>query len=154
MEVVDISLAGISFKASTEWMFFPYESFILARRDSKKGLLKISLAEHRNGKAVEAEELMDAAQGFVSQKKLPPPFDVKEPYPGSYLFGGASYKIREKNRDFLTRVYYFSRGNDLLFATYGCPWENREDEQVREELNQCEKMILSVKFADRREPVV
>lgn len=154
MEVVDIHLAGISFKASTEWMFFPYESFILARRDSKKGILKISLAEHLNGKAAEPAELLNAAQGFLSPKELPPPFDVKEPYPGSYLFGGASYKIREKSRDFLTRVYYFSRGNDLLFATYGCPWECREDEQVREELNQCEKMILSVKFVNQYEPAV
>jgi hypothetical protein len=147
MEVVDINLAGISFKASTEWMFFPYEHFILARRDSKKGILKISLAEQTNGHAVTPSDLLRAAQKFISRGKLPAPFDVKEPYPGSYLFGAASYKIREKDRDYMTRVYYFSRGNDLLFATYGCPWDFREDEQVREEMSQCEKMILSVKFA-------
>ena len=69
MEVVDINLAGISFRASTEWMFFPYEHFILARRDSKKGILKISLAEQTNGHAVTPSDLLRSARHAWPGKK-------------------------------------------------------------------------------------
>lgn len=148
MDTVEICLGGLIFKATPEWMFFPYENFILARRDSQKRILKIALAESQNGRSPSAGELFEAARGFVSRGKLSEPFDVKEPQPGAYLFGAASFKITEKNRDYLTRVLYLSRGKDMVFATYGCPWERREEEPVQQELYQCEKMILSVRFGD------
>lgn len=153
MEVVEINLGGINFKASTEWMFFPYENFILARRDSQKGILRISLAENTNGKKPTPAGLLKAAQQFISREELPAPFEIKEPNGTSYLFGAASYRLREKQRDFFTRVFYLSREKDLLFAVYGCPWENRDEEPVREELSQCEKMLLSIKFTGTPEPL-
>lgn len=152
MDTVEICLGGIVFKATREWMFFPYENFILARRDSQKGILKIALAESSNSRSPSAGGLFETARGFVSRENLPEPFDVKEPQPGAYLFGAASFKISEKNRDYLTRVLYLSRGKDMIFATYGCPWERREEEAVQQELYQCEKMILSVRFASRETP--
>ncbi len=148
MDTVEICLGGLIFKATPEWMFFPYDNFILARRDSQKGILKIALAESQNGRSPSAGELFETARGFVSREKLSEPFDVKEPQPGAYLFGAASFKITEKNRDYFTRVLYLSRGKDMVFATYGCPWECREEEPVQQELYQCEKMILSVRFGD------
>jgi hypothetical protein len=153
MEVVEINLGGISFNASTEWMFFPYENFILARRDSQKGILRISLAENTKGKKTTPADLLKTARQFVSRDELPAPFDIKEPNGASYLFGAASYKISEKQHDFFTRVFYLARDNDLLFAVYGCPWEDRDEEPAREELNQCERMLLSVKFTEREQPL-
>lgn len=146
MDAVEICLGGITFKATPEWMFFPYENFILARRDSQKGILKMALAESLNGRPPSAGELFENARHFVSREKLPEPFDVKEPQPGPHLFGAASFKLTQKNRHYLTRVLYLSRGKNMIFATYGCPWECREDEPVQQELYQCEKMILSVRF--------
>ena len=145
MKFVNVSLCGITFHIPNEWLFFPSDKFILAKHDAQVGLLKIALAENGRHDASE-EEMLAQASSFLSRQKLTSPFDTVHHENGTSKYGAASYRIQENKRDFLARLMYLIRGENVLLAAYGCDWANKDTPAVREELRQCELMIRSAKF--------
>ena len=153
MELVDIRIGGIHFKASEEWIFHPTENFILARHDSQKGILKISIAETEHTDVTDRTLLLQEAESLISSDQPLEPFDAWNEEREGSLIGAASYHVFKDDHQYLTRLWYVVQGRNMVIATYGCPWELRKNKNVQEELQQCEQMILTVKFAEPQHEV-
>ncbi|NIT53732.1 MAG: hypothetical protein GWO41_13600 [candidate division Zixibacteria bacterium] len=150
MAIADVTISGVTFKAPSEWQFVPTEDFILARRDSRIGIFRISVMDSSTLINQTADELLKTAEKFFVNSKNPEPFDIKRPIPDASVFGAATYKVKESKRDFLTRIWYHSKSENLIFAAYGCPWHQRNEEVTQTELQECERMILTVQFGKEK----
>lgn len=151
MEIVDIRIGGITFKASDEWIFHPTENFILARHDAQKGILKILVGEMESQESSSSEELLKAASRFLSREENLELLEDDLYQEGDIFFGSANYSVIKENKKFFTRIWYVVQGKNMVVATYGCPWEIRGDAAVQEELRQCEDMMKTVQFSTTQE---
>ena len=145
MEWVRISFGTSSLKTTREWQFFPIERFILARPDTRVGLLKISPAENSPQLSPSADDLFRSMEKLIAATPLSAPFDVRKPQSNDPLFGAASYKIHSNQQDFFTRAWFLSRDRHITFATYGCPWATYQTDAAQREIYQCEQMVLSIR---------
>ncbi|GEM_PF-3590810 len=146
MELVDIRIGGITFKSSLEWIFHPTENFILARHDSQKGILKIAIAETAIGSNGDAVSLRREAESLISSDQPLEAFDLSEKRQGDTLFGTASYHVYKDDHQYLTRVWYIVQNNNMVIATYGCPWDQQNTPEVENEIQQCHQMMHTVEF--------
>ena len=143
----EITLCGITFQTSTQWQYVPTEQYIVARRDTFVGLLRMAIADPLPAEATNSENLLQLASKFIGGGELSKPFDLKSMAQEKRHFGAASYKMPGKKRPFMARVWYLSVQDLTIFATYGCYWRHRNSEAVLQELSECDKMILSVRRA-------
>lgn len=147
MELATISIGGISLRATTEWQFFPTENFILARHDNQQGVLRINVASVEK-KSIDAQILFRNAEQLISNGDVPAPFEVKEPLADndSHLFGSASYQLAENTRELFTRAWFIQRDDHAAFGFYGCAWNAYQEAAAQREIQQCERMMMSVRF--------
>lgn len=153
MELVDIRIGGITFKSSLEWIFHPTENFILARHDSQRGILKIAIAETAIGTNGDAASLRKEAETLISSDQPLAAFDLTDERVGETLFGTATYHVYKDTHQYLTRLWYIVHDNNMVIATYGCPWEQRNHPEVQNEIQQCHQMMHTVKFTGSSQEV-
>ncbi len=140
MASINVNMNGIRLTAPEDWTFAPVESSLMARRDTQKGVFRIYAPQPIGTEP----DLLKIARQYLGNIELPKPFDLKHPQPGAAVFGGASYHLKDGKRQFFTRLWYIKRDDQLICAVYACPWKHRREDEVQEELQQCERMILTV----------
>ncbi len=153
MELVDIRIGGITFKASLEWIFHPTENFILARHDSQRGILKIAIAETDYGESADSATLRREAETLITSDQPLTPFDISDVTEGNMLVGTASYHVYKDGHQFLTCLWFIGQGNNMVIATYGCPWDQRDHPEVQNEIQQCHQMMHTVTFVGSSQEV-
>ena len=135
-----ISVGGLQFDAHPAWVFYPFDDFILARRDRGVGTFQIALA-YRNAVKSPATHAacVATARKFVRGDVIGDPFDIEAITKGDVLFGAVSHHVRTE----FERLWYLHRSQELVVSSYCCKWDDRAQPQVQKEVGECGHMAFT-----------
>ena len=112
----EITLCGITFQTTSKWQFVPTEQFIVARRDTFVGLLRMAIADPIGFDDCTSNDMLNLASNFIGNSDLSKPFDLKSMDQEQRRFGAGSYKMPGKKRPFLARVWYLAKNDLTIFC--------------------------------------
>ncbi len=145
MSFSEIQMLGLRLTAPDRWIFAPVQGCIMARAETRRGFFRVKPVSPVPNPTPELLEKI--LQKWIAPRRDTGPFAVKKPVSQTHWFGGASFCLNTAGKKFFIRGWYLYRKGNLALAAYGCRWSQRESEGVRQELQQCERMVLSIQFA-------
>ncbi|HQV32955.1 MAG TPA: hypothetical protein PKV71_13805 [Calditrichia bacterium] len=146
MNNVSVNIHGIRLNAPANWLFAPGEHGILARRETRGGVFRMICQPNGplngNGEAGYWEK----AVAIFNMPAVKEPFQQKRPMSGTRQLHGVSYGFEAKGSVFMGRLWYLSEPESPLYAAYVCNWSRRDESLIREEVVECERMMLSARL--------
>jgi hypothetical protein len=138
-----LSFPGFHVQTSDDWrdvtdsLDAPNKPFTLAKPDGV-GAMQFSPALYRGGRrpAPSKEDLLSLALDMGQRLGLGDALETNT-FQNSLVGAAASYH----SAGGFVRIWYLSDGENIMFATYACDWDCRE-----EEISECEEIIKSLKF--------
>jgi len=141
-----IQLGPISLLAAPGWAFFPTESQIVGRCETRVGGLRITLSLlHTVPEPRTHEESLALAQAAGPKPDLPDSCTEVHAWSDKRLVGATSFT---SGRDWV-RLYYVHERENLLPLLYSCKLGRRSEDDAAKELAACDMMAASVQFSPK-----
>jgi hypothetical protein len=141
-----IQLGPISLLAAPGWAFFPTETQIVGRCETRVGGLRIALSLlHAVPNPRTHEESLALAQAIGPTPDLPEGCTEVHGWTDKRLVGATSFT---SGRDWV-RLYYVHEQENLLPLIYSCKLDRRSEDDAAKELAACDMMVASIQFAQR-----
>jgi hypothetical protein len=139
-----IDLGPVSLFAAPGWRFFPCETQIVCRSDTRVGGMRMSLQlVNRVPPPRSNTESASLAKMFAPPPSPdePPIHDVHT-WAGARLAGAVTYA---SGQDYV-RLYYIHEDSSLLPIWYACKLDRRADHDCEREISACDMMVASIQL--------